>query len=141
LPDGRVVIAGSTGHSWTTAALSGGKHFEHNIEIFSPPYLLGSPIRPQATNIPSSISCGSNFDIGMDDPDNIELVSLIRLSSTTHNNNMDQRCIMLPVIGRTTNALSLAGPKDGTWAPPGYYMLFLVDVNGVPSEGKIVSVG
>ena len=164
LPDGRVLIAGSTGHRWTDAALSGGEHFEHHIEIFSPPYLNGNsdsntgsggdssgsgsgiaggghPTRPTASNVPQSISYGTSFDVTTDSPDDIERVSLIRLSTTTHNNNMDQRCIMLPIAGRTTNAVQLSSPPDSTWAPPGYYMLFLVDRNGVPSEGKFVRVG
>lgn len=141
MPDGRVVIAGSTGHSWTRAALSAGRDFEHNIEIFSPPYLDNNPSRPQTTAVPSSISYGTNFDVATDSADNIELVSLIRLSSVTHNNNMDQRCLMLPIVGRTGDELNLSGPKDSTWAPPGYYMLFLVDDKGVPSEGKFVRLG
>lgn len=141
LPDGRVLIAGSTGHSWIRAAFSPQRHFEHNIEIFSPPYLNGSPVRPQAADVPSSISYNTNFDVASKDADNIDMVSLVRLSSTTHNNNMDQRCLMLPINSQGSNKLSISGPKDATWAPPGYYMLFVVDNNGVPSEGEFVKIG
>ena len=69
------------------------------------------------------------------------MVSLIRLSSTTHNNNMDQRCILLSIMDRTVKTLKLSTPKDGSWAPPGHYMLFVVNNDGVPSVGKNIQVG
>jgi len=42
--------------------------------------------------------------------------------------------------------LRAAGPQHGAIAPPGYYMLFILDAtathpNGVPSEARIVRVG
>ena len=32
-------------------------------------------------------------------------------------------------------------PQDGNTAPPGPYLLFVIDTNGVPSEGAFISVG
>lgn len=145
LPDGKVLVAGSTGHSWLWASASPDRHFEHQVEIVVPPYLFGSPQRPAVQSAPASIRYGSTFDIvvggGSDAAADIAKVSLVRLSSTTHNNNMDQRCLMLQILGRSGSTLTLAGPKDGSWAPPGYYMLFLVSgSSGAPSVGRIVSV-
>jgi len=54
---------------------------------------------------------------------------------------MDQRCLMLDIVDRTNKALKLSSPKDATFAPPGYYMLFILDNNNVPSIGKFVKVG
>src|SRR5215831_1071830 len=51
---------------------------------------------------------------------------------------MEQRLIGL--CGDTSpcsasgNTLSLTTPADGSIAPPGYYMLFLLDSTGVPSK-------
>jgi hypothetical protein len=146
LPDGRVLVAGSTGHHWIKATISPVDHFEHNVEIINPPYLQRDPattIRPRIEAFPPSISYRSSFEVTtMDnDIDDIKTVSLIRLSSTTHNNNMDQRCIMLSIMDRTVKTLKVLTPKDGSWAPPGYYMLFVVNYDGVPSIGKIIQVG
>jgi hypothetical protein len=32
-------------------------------------------------------------------------------------------------------------PASGSLAPPGPYMLFLINANGVPSKARIVTVG
>lgn len=144
LPDGRVLVAGSTGHHWIKATISPVDHFEHNVEIINPPYLQrDSTPRPTIETFPSSITYRSSFEVAIaeNDVDYIKMVSLIRLSSTTHNNNMDQRCILLSIMDRTVKTLKLSTPKDGSWAPPGHYMLFVVNNDGVPSVGKIIQVG
>jgi hypothetical protein len=53
---------------------------------------------------------------------------------------MDQRYLELP-FARGAGTLAVQGPGDANLAPPGYYMLFLVDANGVPSVARIVQVG
>ena len=139
LPDGRVVIAGSTGHSWLHAAFDP-KNFEHEIEVVNPPYLEGNPSRSVIDKIPSSIPYNTNFKVETKDVLDIHKVSLIRASSTTHNNNMDQRCVILPILDKTNDSLRLSSPQDSSWAPPGYYMVFLIDKNGVPSIGKFIKI-
>lgn len=146
LPDGRVLVAGSTGHHWIQATISPVDHFEHNIEIINPPYLQGDSTitpRPMIESFPQSIKYRSSFEVSTaeNDVDDIKMVSLVRLSSTTHNNNMDQRCILLTIVDRSLKTLKLLTPKDGSWAPPGHYMLFVVNKDGVPSIGKIIQVG
>ena len=61
------------------------------------------------------------------------------MGSVTHNLDMDQRFIPL---AKTVQAggVRVDGPANANVAPPGYYMVFLVDTNGVPSVGKIVKV-
>jgi hypothetical protein len=34
----------------------------------------------------------------------------------------------------------LTGPPNGNVAPPGAYLLFLVNTNGVPSVGQVVTI-
>jgi len=41
---------------------------------------------------------------------------------------------------QTRGGLTVTGPVDGNSAPPGYYMLFLVNSSGVPSSASIVQV-
>src|SRR5262249_31018197 len=59
--------------------------------------------------------------------------------------DMDQRVVGLcgappqpPCTGAGT--LSLTTPPDGNVAPPGYYMLFLVDSRGVPSVAQFIQL-
>ena len=140
LPEGQVVVAGSTGHSWLRAAFDP-KNFEHEIEVVSPPYLQGNPSRIVIDKVPPSLPYNANFTVETKDASNTHRVSLIRTSSTTHNNNMDQRCIILPILDKTNDTLRLSSPQDSSWAPPGYYMLFLIDENGIPSIAKFTKIG
>ena len=140
LPSGQVAVAGSTGHNWVRAVFAPTQHFEHNIEIITPPKLQCNPTRPKISNVPPSISYNTSFDVTKSDSKKIKTVSLIKASSTTHNNNMDQRCIVLPIKEQTKNTLKLSSPKDSTYAPPGYYMLFLLNNKKIPSIGKFVKV-
>jgi hypothetical protein len=68
-------------------------------------------------------------------------VVLIKNSSTTHNNNMDQRCLVLTILDQANDILKLSSPKDGTYAPPGHYMLFILNKKNVPSIANVLSVG
>ncbi len=138
LADGRVLVAGSTGHDFFRAIFNPEQHFEQEIEFVSPPYLQNET-RPQIKNSPRFVPYDSPFDVSVDGPD-IARVSLVRLSSTTHNNNMDQRCLFLKVLNKSEGIITVQSPKDGSWAPPGYYMLFAVDSIGTPSVGKFVQL-
>jgi hypothetical protein len=137
LIDGRVVAAGSTGHKWSTNP----EHYEKEIEIIIPPYLKNNPQRPHISDSTSEIAYGSTFQVKSPDAPEITKVVLIKNSSTTHNNNMDQRCLVLSILDQTNDILKLSGPKDGTYAPPGYYMLFILNNKNIPSVAKIVRVG
>jgi len=140
LPNGAVLVAGSTGHDFTRAIFNPGKHFEQEIEIINPPYLDNNTVRPEITSDLNSLQYDETFQITTD-TQNINKVSLIRVSSTTHNNNMDQRSLFLHILEKSGNTIKLQSPKDGSWAPPGYYMLFALNDSGIPSIGKFVKVG
>lgn len=136
LTDGRVVAAGSTGHKWSTNP----EHYEKEIEIIIPPYLKDNQQRPNISHCPLEIAYNSTFEVKSPDSSEITKVVLIKNSSTTHNNNMDQRCLVLQILDQVNNILKLSAPKDGTYAPPGHYMLFILDKKNVPSIAKIVMV-
>jgi hypothetical protein len=70
---------------------------------------------------------------------------LMRPGSSTHAFDMDQRLIGLcgaspqpPCSGSGT--LTLTSPPSGNIAPPGYYMLFLLDSSGVPSVAEFIQL-
>jgi hypothetical protein len=75
--------------------------------------------------------------VGTANPANIRSVVLIRAGAPTHSFDMEQR-----LVGLTFNAgkggLKVLAPPNGNVAPPGYYLLFLLDAKGVPSVGKFV---
>ncbi len=131
LPDGRVLHTGSGEGS--------GMPDERNAEIYSPPYLFLGP-RPSITDAPSEIAYGSSFAVQTAEAAEIGKVSLIRLGSVTHAFDMNQRFQSLRFT-RGAGSLSISAPTSGNRAPPGHYMLFLVNTNGVPSEARIVKVG
>jgi PKD repeat protein len=131
LPDGRILSSG-TGEG-------GGGPSELNAELFSPPYLFRGP-RPTITTAPSLVGYGTSFSVTTPQAADIAKVSLIRLGSTTHAFDMNQRFQSLSFT-RAGDALTIAAPTKRERTPPGHYMLFILDGNDVPSVAKIVTVG
>jgi hypothetical protein len=139
LPDGRVLSSG--GGICGTCDQVG--YLAKNAEIFSPPYLFqadGTPApRPVIDSAPSTIGYGGALDIGTASPAAIRKVALIRIGAVTHSDNMEQRYVPLSFTAGATS-LQAAGPPNANVAPPGIYMLVIVDANGVPSVARMVSV-
>jgi hypothetical protein len=133
LPDARVLVAG--GGRWNSAAEPTD---QVSAELYSPPYLFKGP-RPTITSSPATIAYGSAFPLATPDAAGIALVSLVRLGSVTHAFNFDQRFVEL-AFQPSTGGLTVQAPANANVAPPGYYMLFLVDTTGVPSVAAIVRV-
>jgi hypothetical protein len=128
LPDGRLVSAGSGDGS--------GLPDEENAEIFEPPYLFNGP-RPRITSVPGQITIGSTVDLDSPDAASITMVSLLRLNSTTHSHDMNQRYVGVSFT-RSGTTLSLQMPSAKSQLPPGHYMLFILNGSGVPSVARIV---
>lgn len=133
LPDGRVVHAGGG-----DAALEDGTQApaQNNAEIFSPPYLFKGA-RPKINSGPSVLDYTEVFTVGTSTPADIIDVTWIALGSTTHAIDMSQRFMRLPFT-RTGTGLSVTAPMDKITAPPGYYMLFVINKNKVPSVARII---
>jgi hypothetical protein len=131
LPDGRVLISGGgrfNGVNEPTDQLS--------AEFFSPPYLFKGA-RPTIASAPSQLPYGQNFTVQTPDAAQIASVSLMRFGATTHAINMAQRFIPL-AFSAGSGSLTITAPADGNLAPPGNYMLFIVNSSGVPSVAAIV---
>jgi hypothetical protein len=136
LPDGRVMRGGKDGQFQRDPY----KYFEHRLELFSPPYVFAGS-RPQISSAPANGGYGQNITIGTPTPGDIARVALIRAGAVTHGFHMDQRCVGLEIVGTAPNSLTVKLPPNGNVAPPGAYMLFLVDSAAVPSVASIVKVG
>ena len=128
LPDGRVLSAGS-GRTGVD---------QMDAELYAPPYLFKG-VRPTITAAPADIRYGASFTVQTPDASRITSVSLVRLGSVTHAINMDQRFLSLP-FQADSGVLSVQAPASGNLAPPGSYMLFILDGNGVPSVAPVVKV-
>ncbi len=135
LPDARVLVAGSGEPAAT------GLSDDLTAEIFSPPYLFnadGTPApRPVISSVPSKLTYGAPFVIATAGAADVRKVMLVRLSSVTHAFDMNQRGNMLSFTPGS-GSLTVTAPSNNRLAPPGHYMLFIVNASGVPSVAKIV---
>jgi len=141
LPDGRVLSGG--GGLCGNCQLAG--YLQKNAQVFSPPYLFARDgsgslaARPGIASAPAAISYDRVFAITSAQAASIRKVSLVRTGSVTHSQNMEQRFIPLS-FSISGNALSVLGPENANIAPPGHYLLFIVDEDGVPSVADIIRV-
>jgi Domain of unknown function (DUF1929)/Concanavalin A-like lectin/glucanases superfamily/Bacterial Ig-like domain (group 2)/Glyoxal oxidase N-terminus/Abnormal spindle-like microcephaly-assoc'd, ASPM-SPD-2-Hydin len=134
LPDATVWVAGSN------PTLG---NYEHHMEIYQPAYLFNPngtmATRPSISSAPSSISYGSSFAVTTPDAASIGSVVLIRNPTVTHAFGMDQREVVLS-FSAGEGFLTVTAPPNGNIAPPGYYMLFLLNSSGVPSVAPFIQV-
>jgi hypothetical protein len=135
LPDGRVLTAGGVDPRPGVV-----ERDLRSMEVFSPPYLSMGP-RPVITAAPAAIAHGAAFDIDTPDPGGVDSVVLIRPAAVTHHTDAGQRYVKLAMTGRTATQVGVLAPDNGNLAPPGFYMLFLVKANGVPSEAAWQQLG
>ncbi|MGN9914646.1 galactose oxidase-like domain-containing protein [Phytohabitans sp. LJ34] len=141
LPDGRVM----TGGGGVCGVCTDVGYLEKNVEYFTPPYLYkkdGSgqlASRPVISAAPASVGVNSSFTISSPQAASIRKVALVGLGDVTHGVDQGQRYVPLKFSASGTT-LAVTGPPNGGVAPPGYYMLFIVDATGVPSVAKMVQV-
>jgi galactose oxidase-like protein/glyoxal oxidase-like protein/Kelch motif protein len=132
LPDARVLCA--SGNVSPVAK---------QAQIYCPPYLFnadGTPAtRPEITSAPTAITYGEPFVIGTPTPGTIASACLIRPGAVTHAYDQDQRFV--PLALELSGSLRAIPPTSGRVAPPGDYLLFIVNQGGVPSVAKWVRLG
>jgi hypothetical protein len=131
LPDGRVLESGM-------GADFGNVPDEDSAEFYSPPYLFKGP-RPTISQAPSQIQYGSNFFVSTPDSATIASVVLIRSGAVTHFFDQNERYVPLSFT-QTSGGLTVTAPINANLAPPGYYMLFIVNSAGVPSIAPFVQL-
>lgn len=131
LPDGRVLCAGGIDPSNAV------ERDQRSMEVFSPAYLDRGP-RPQVTNAPAVAAYGAVVAVDTPDPGAIARAVLIRPNSVTHHTDAGHRYCRLRIAGTTATGVDVEMPPSATVAPPGYYMLFVVDGDGVPSVARFI---
>ena len=125
LPTGEVMSCG-----WT----------DNTIDIFQPPYLFRGA-RPVIDVAPALVHHGHAFTIETPQASQIAKVVLVRPMAPTHNTDSEQRVIQL--LFHATGATTLSATAPNGWhphatAPRGYYMIFILNGDGVPSEAKFI---
>jgi len=131
-----------------TVALLGGNptrgSYESHIEIYAPAYLFNADgslaARPTISGVtPGPITFASGFQVQTPNAADIASVVLVRLGTPTHAFDMDQRLVGLS-YSAGLGVLDVTAPPNGNIAPPGYYMLFVLNSAGVPSTATFVQL-
>jgi hypothetical protein len=125
LPDGRVLSAG------TDLGLR-----SETVELYSPPYLFRGA-RPVIASAPDAVTYGQTFTIETPQAGDISRVALVRPGATTHAANFDQRYVDL-AFSPGSGTVTATAPGTAAQAPPGYYMLFILNDDGVPAVATFV---
>ena len=140
LPDGRVLTAGGG---------SPGPVTNTNAEMYHPDYLVradGSAMpRPRILAVSDdTLTAGQRLAITVPDGADVSRVTLVKSGSVTHSFNMEQRFVELDfgVNRATTNGDTIVThlPDNDAVITPGYYLLSVLDGNGIPSESELVKV-
>ena len=136
LPDGTVINGGG--------GLCGSCATNHyDAQIFRPPYLFTSTgalaTRPVISSVSvASIKVGGAFSITTNTA--VTSFSLLRMSSTTHTVNTDQRRVVPTLSGTSGTTYTLTVPSDPGVALPGWYYIFCLNSAGVPSVSQKIQI-
>ena len=135
LPDATVLVAGGEENAHPTFGFGVD---QRSMEVYEPPY-CHQGARPAITSITDTggpddqIHFGGRFTLQTTQAANVDKVVLMRPGATTHHTDSDQRYVPLS-FNTGSGQLVVEVPNDPSIAPPGYYMVFIVDNQGLPCE-------
>ncbi|MFJ4906132.1 galactose oxidase-like domain-containing protein [Streptomyces sp. NPDC093249] len=141
LPDGRVATFGSDPLFDDKDNTKLGT-FEQRIEVFTPPFLhRAGANRPVLGEGPRELDQNGRATFKTRDAGRVTKARLMRPSAVTHTTDVEQRSIELGLVkGRDGTTVTVDVPDDRTLVPPGWYMLFVTDTDGIPSEARWIQV-
>jgi hypothetical protein len=126
------------GRVWTAGSTPSADAKEVRVEIFNPWYI--SETRPTISGNPTGGAYGSTITIPTPNAAAITKVSLVKVSATTHHYNTDQRLIWLQKVSNTNSSITVKAPINNKLAPPGYYLIHVLNNAGVPSVGAYIKI-
>lgn len=147
LPDA-TVLTGGGGLCYITCEDKTVNHMD--LQIFTPPYLFkrngrGLAVRPKIVFADAAVRLGEKLVVTTNVV--VKDFSLVRFGSATHSINTDQRRIALSPVLQADDSGNVHGWTYEVWVPaevgvalPGYWMLFAMDSEGVPSVGHTVHI-
>ena len=125
---------------------TGGKHTQagvDTVEVFRPPYLFRGK-QPVISGVsPKPVHHGGKLTITTPQAADIAEVVLMRPIAVTHQTDSEQRRIQLPFVksaGDTLVADAPNGRHPHAMAPRGWYMLFVLTSDGVPSKAEFIEL-
>ena len=140
LTDGRVVAAGGNPEGGAQVAWEPpAPQEEMRLEVFSPPYLFRGP-RPQIEDAPGTATYGQTITITTPQAGTIRWASLVKNGVTTHSFDSGQRLVDLTITSQANSTLQATVPTNPNLTPPGWYMLFLVDQQAIPSIASWIQI-
>ncbi|KAB8076121.1 hypothetical protein BDV29DRAFT_200475 [Aspergillus leporis] len=114
----------------------------YDAQIFTPSYLFTADgkkaTRPEIISVPGKVTVGQ--EIRFDTDSEVKAASLVRVGTTTHTVNTDQRRVPLNIKALHHNKYTADLPNDAGIILPGWYMLFAFNGEGTPSVAKMVKV-
>ncbi|MDH5323592.1 MAG: DUF1929 domain-containing protein, partial [Gammaproteobacteria bacterium] len=132
LPDASILVSGGG---------APGPQVNTNAEIYYPPYLFNEQgefaERPEIVSAPNIANAGDSLAVQV--VGDISRVTLVKTGSVTHSVNMDQRFVELS-FSASANMLQVDLPVGSGILPPGYYQMFVVNDEGVPSVGSMLRI-
>lgn len=113
-----------------------------DFEVFTPPYLFNPDgtlaTRPEITKAPNIVSYGQTIDVTAS-PE-VSRFTMIKMSSTTHALNTDLRFLNVQFTAGFDGHYNLTLHTNRNVMTPGYWMLFALNQQGVPSLAKVINV-
>lgn len=131
LPDGRVLVGGGRDAGPESVA-----NEKSSFRYLYPSYMFRT--RPAITSAPAELRYGQYGYVGVSSA--VTEAVLVGLGSMTHSFDTNQRHVQVPLVTLSPTTVAVAGPPDPETAPPGYYLLFLLDAQRTPSVARIVRV-
>ena len=126
------------GRVWLTGNSISKSNWELRSEYYVPAYYNAT--RPTISSDPAVGNYGETINISTPNAADIEKVSLIRLSSFTHGFDSELRFIWLQIQSKGSNSVTVSAPLNARIAPPGYYMIHVLNSAGVPSRARIIKL-
>lgn len=135
LPDARVLVAGGEDNQH-----HGGN--QTSLEVYEPPYCHNGA-RPDIVDVRETsgpddrIAYGGEFLVEYSHTDPVARVVLMRPAAPTHHTDTEQRHVPLNFVTEAPGLLRVTVVDDPSVAPPGWYMLFLLDAAGRPCNRAV----
>ena len=135
MPDCRVFTSGGVDMTHNGPGMA--PYNQQTSEVYSPEYLsLGA--QPSISNAPGNGNYGETVAIQSPNVAEIVEVSLLAPGAITHHTDTHQRYIKLKIDSQTAAEVNVRLPGNANVAPPGNYMLFLINNQGVPSAAHFI---
>ena len=135
LKDGRVLLAGGGAPGPLTNL---------NAELFTPPYLFDEhgnlAERPVLEYAPGRAAYNQTTGLRLASATSVSRITLLKSGSVTHSFNMEQRFLDLD-FQQNGDVVQVTMPANARLATPGYYLMFVWNESGVPTEAQIIDLG